>query len=50
MQRKKIGVELKTKGKVCLSCLRGQDMLAGVGRGVGSAPGGCCQGYVRLWE
>lgn len=25
-------------------------MLAGVGRGVGSAPGGCCQGCVRLRE
>lgn len=47
MQRKKLGVELETKGNVCLSCLRGQNTLAGVGRGVGSAPGGDC---VRLWE
>lgn len=50
MQRKKLGVELETKGNVYLSCLRGQNTPAGVGRGVGLAPGGGCQGCARLWE
>lgn len=31
-------MELETKGNVCLSCLRGQNTLAGVGRGGGLGP------------
>lgn len=52
MQRKKLGVELKTKGNVCLSCLGGQDTLAGVGRRGGLCPrrwlSGLCQAEAAL--
>lgn len=52
MQRKKLGVELETKGNVCLSCLRGQNTPAGVGRGGGLGPrrwlSGLCQAVRAL--
>lgn len=51
-KRKKLGVELETKGNVCLSCLRGQNTQAGVGRGGGLGPrrwlSGLCQAVGAL--